>query len=281
MSLRFLFDMMNLYCGSKTLMLDRPAIMGVVNLTPDSFSGDGAAGNVQAALSYALAQRDAGADILDLGAESSRPGAASVSLQEELARLIPVLRGLRDCGVPISVDSCKPEVMRIALAEGVSIINDIRALQEPGAMDVVSGSDCAICLMHMQGRPREMQQAPSYGDVATEVGDFLKQRLDALSANGVIAQRCWIDPGFGFGKSFEHNRRLFRNLSSLTGLGYPVLVGVSRKSMLGEITGRDASGRVHASVVAAVLAAQQGASILRVHDVGPTLDALKTWQSLV
>lgn len=255
--------------------------MAIINLTPDSFSGDGVGGCVSRAVAHAHAQIDAGADILDLGAESSRPGAHPVSLEDELARLLPVLRALRDCGVPLSVDTCKPEVMRMALDEGASIINDIHALRRPGALEAVASSpDCTVCLMHMQGGPLDMQDAPSYQCVTDEVVEFLVSRMDVALSAGLARQRIWLDPGFGFGKTLQQNVDLFRALPALVEKGAPVLVGVSRKSMLGGICGREVGDRVNASVVAAVLAAEKGASVLRVHDVAATHDGLKVWQAL-
>lgn len=248
--------------------------MGIVNLTPDSFSGDGLGGVAPAAIAHARAQLEAGADILDLGAESSRPGAAPVPAGEELARLLPVLRAVRDWGVPVSVDTAKPEVMCAVLAEGAAMINDIGALQAPGAVEAVARSDAAICLMHMLGEPRTMQRDPRYGDVVAEVAAFLQARAAVCEAAGIDGSRIVLDPGFGFGKMLEHNLALLRALPDLAALGYPVLAGLSRKSMLGIITGRPVEQRVHASIAAAMLAVQKGAVIVRVHDVAATRDAL-------
>ena len=272
--------MRTLYCGSRSLLLDRPALMGIVNLTPDSFSGDGLAGNLQAAIAHAHAQIDAGADILDLGAESSRPGAVPLSLQEELARLLPVMRALRNCSVPISVDTYKPEVMRAALDEGACIINDIFALRKPGAIELVRDAGCTVCLMHMQGVPQDMQVAPVYHNVVRQVSDFLTARVRDVLACGVERQHIWLDPGFGFGKTLVDNKTLFAGLRTLSEDGFPVLVGVSRKSMLSALCGRPSGELFAASVVAALLAAQQGAQVLRVHDVAGTLDALRIWNAL-
>lgn len=257
----------------------RPLIMGIVNLTPDSFSGDGLTGT-ERAISHAHAQIAAGADILDLGAESSRPGAVPTTLDEELQRLTPVLEALRDCGVPLSVDTYKPGVMRVAIDQGAAMINDIYALRMPGALEVVAGSDCAICLMHMQGAPLTMQQSPVYGDVVKEVTDFLGERVHAAREAGVARERLVLDPGFGFGKSLEHNLQLLRRLPELALDGLPVLAGLSRKSMLGAITGQTVEARLPASLAAALLAAQGGARILRVHDVSATRDALAIWQAV-
>ena len=264
-----------LQCGNYRLSLDHPLIMGIVNLTPDSFSGDGLGSDTAVALAHAEVQLAAGADILDLGAESSRPGAALVPVEVELARLLPVLSVVRDWGIPVSVDTAKPEVMRAVLEAGAAMINDIGALRLPGAMDAVAGSDAAVCLMHMRGEPGTMQVAPSYDDVVREVSDFLAERLAVCASAGIGRERQVVDPGFGFGKTVEHNYRLLRELDELCSLGVPILAGLSRKSMLGAVTGQpNGEARVHASVAAAVLAVCHGASIVRVHDVAATKDAL-------
>jgi dihydropteroate synthase len=265
-------------CGRYTLALDKPLVMGIVNITPDSFSGDGR--DARAGIEHARRQLEAGADILDLGAESSRPGSAPVTLGDEIARLRPVLEEVSTWGVPISVDTYKPEVMRLAIETGAAIINDIAALRQPGALQVVSDSDCAVCLMHMQGEPRNMQANPQYNDVISEVAAFLAERVAACEMAGVARERLMLDPGFGFGKTLEHNVRLFQSLAQFTQSDLPYLVGVSRKRMLGEITGREVADRQTASVAGALLAAQQGAKILRVHDVAATRDALLVWQAL-
>jgi dihydropteroate synthase len=254
--------------------------MGIVNLTDDSFSGDGLAGDTAAAVARAQRQIDAGADLLDLGAESSRPGALPVTPDDELDRLLPVLDRLAGCGVPISVDTYKPEVMRAALRHGASMINDIYGLRMPGAVEAVAGSDCAICLMHMQGEPLTMQRQPAYGDVVAEVRLFLRRRVQAARAAGISDDRLLLDPGFGFGKTLRHNLELLRGLDRLAGDGLPVLAGLSRKSMLGAITGRPLGERLAASIAAAVLAVERGARILRVHDVTETRDALAVWQAM-
>ena len=271
---------MKLDCGRFTLSLARPLVMGIVNVTSDSFSGDGFAADHRRAVAHGWRLVAEGADLLDIGAESSRPGAPPVAVQEEVDRLLPVLEALRDCGVPLSVDTVKPEVMRAAVSAGADLINDIAALQSPGAMEAVAQSGAAVCLMHMRGLPRTMQDDPRYQDVVTEVRDFLALRVKAAEAAGIARARIVIDPGFGFGKRIEHNVALFRDLARILDLGLPVLVGVSRKSMLGEITGRPVGGRIHASVAAALLAAQAGAHVLRVHDVAATRDALTVWQAL-
>ena len=269
-----------LRCGRFSFSLDRPLIMGIVNLTPDSFSGDGVANDTARAVEHARRQITAGADMLDIGAESSRPGCQPVSLADELARLLPVLDALADCGVPISVDTYKPDVMRAALVSGASMINDIYALRMPGALEAVAASDCAVCLMHMQGEPLTMQQAPVYGDVVGEVRAFLEERVISARAAGIADDRLVLDPGFGFGKTLAHNLELLRRQPELSVDGLPLLAGLSRKSMLGTMTGREVGQRMPASIAAALLAAQRGARILRVHDVTETRDALVVWQAL-
>lgn len=256
---------------------DRPQVMGIVNVTPDSFSDGGRFYSSSQALDHARCLIDAGADSLDIGGESTRPGALAVGEQEELERILPVLEGLRHCGVPVSVDTMKPAVMRAALAAGAAMINDVRALQAQGALEAVRDSDCAVCLMHMQGEPRRMQDAPQYRDVLNEVYDFLATRIAACEAAGIARSRLCIDPGFGFGKTLEHNLTLLRGLPRLAELA-PVLVGVSRKRMIGEITGRSVEDRLAGSVAAALRAVEKGASIVRVHDVAATVDALKIWE---
>jgi dihydropteroate synthase len=263
----------NLQCGRFSLPLSRPLIMGVVNITPDSFSDGGRFLDPADAITQARRLMDEGADLIDLGAESSRPGAAEVvSAEEELRRLLPVLRGLRE--LPLSVDTVKPEVMRVALAEGAAMINDINALRAPGALAAVAAGDAAVCLMHMQGSPGTMQQHPHYGDVVAEVMQFLRERIASACAAGIAPERLLIDPGFGFGKTLEHNLALLRRLREFAELGVPLLAGWSRKSSLGAITGRPAGERLAASIAAALIAAQNGAAVLRVHDVAQTRDAL-------
>jgi dihydropteroate synthase len=254
--------------------------MGIVNLTPDSFSGDGLASNTSEAVARARQQIDAGADLLDIGAESSRPGAAPTSEDEELRRLLPVLEALGDCTLPISVDTYKPAVMRMALANGASMINDIFALRMPGALAAVADSDCAVCLMHMQGAPLTMQEQPAYADVVAEVQAFLRTRVSAALAAGISSDRLLLDPGFGFGKTLQHNLDLLRRFDELSIDDLPLLAGISRKSMLATITGRPVAQRLAGSLAAALLAAQRGASILRVHDVSETRDALAVWQAV-
>lgn len=264
-----------LYCGRFTLSLEHPLIMGIVNVTPDSFSDGGLLPTATAAVEHAMRLVDEGADILDIGGESTRPGAQPVSAAEELERVIPVLEALRDAGVPVSIDTQKPEVMVAAIRAGASMINDVNALQAEGALDAVATTSVALCLMHKQGEPQTMQQQPSYRDVVAEVQEFLAARVAAALAAGVARERLLIDPGFGFGKSLEHNLTLLRQLDRLEALGVPLLAGLSRKTMLGTITGNAVGERVHASVAAAVLAVMKGARILRVHDVRATRDALK------
>lgn len=232
-----------------------------------------------AALAHAHQLIQEGADMLDIGGESTRPGAPLVGVQEELDRIMPVIEGLRGVPLPLSVDTCKPEVMRAALAAGVGMVNDINALQQPDAMAAVAASKSAVCLMHMQGTPQTMQQ-PYYQDVLAEVLEFLRARVAAALAAGIARERIVIDPGFGFGKTLAHNLDLLRHLQEFSVLGVPVLAGLSRKSMLGAITGQDVGHRVHASVAAALLAVQRGAKIVRVHDVGATVDALKIWNAV-
>jgi dihydropteroate synthase len=271
---------MFIHCASLRLDLSRPLVMGIVNVTPDSFSDGGRHLLRDAAIAHAQQLIAEGADILDIGGESTRPGAQTVSVQEELDRVLPVIEGLRGGAVPLSVDSCKAEVMRAALAAGVHMVNDINALQQPEALAAVVASDAAICLMHKQGQPQTMQQDPHYVDVLQEVMEFLRTRISAVEAAGVARDRIVIDPGFGFGKTLAHNLNLLRNLQKFSELGVPLLAGLSRKSMLGVITGQDVNNRVSASVAAALLAVQRGASIVRVHDVRATCDALKIWQSI-
>jgi dihydropteroate synthase len=251
--------------------------MGVVNVTPDSFSDGGRFRDPQAALSHARRLLDEGADILDIGGESSRPGAQAVAEQEELDRILPVLKGLKN--VPVSVDTRRPSVMRAVLAEGASMINDIEALSSPGALDAVADTDCAVCLMHKKGEPATMQQDPSYADVVAEVRQYLATRIAACEIAGIERDRIVVDPGFGFGKTPAHNFRLLRELPAIAGLGLPVLAGWSRKSALGAATGRPAGERLAGSLAAALLALQAGATILRVHDIKETRDVVAVWQA--
>jgi len=263
-----------LRCGRFALALDRPLVMGVVNVTPDSFYDGGRHAAAAAAIAHARQLAAEGADLLDIGGESSRPGAAPVSAEEELARILPVLEGVADIAVPVSVDTVKPEVMRAVLARGAAMINDITALAAPGALGLVAASDAAVCLMHMQGSPRTMQADPTYADVTAEVRDFLAGRAAACTKAGIARDRIVVDPGFGFGKTVEHNLTLLARLGDIAALGFPVLAGWSRKSSLGRITGRAAEERLAGSVAAALIAVQRGARIVRVHDVAATRDAL-------
>ncbi len=268
------------HCGRFVLNAGRPLIMGIVNLTDDSFSGDGLRGDSEAAVAHSRQLIEEGAHILDLGAESSRPGAAPVSAQQEIDRLLPVIEALRDCGTPLSIDTVKPEVMRLGLNAGADMINDINALRAPGALEVVAASKAGVCLMHMQGDPRTMQDAPHYADIVSEVAEYLAERVAAAEAAGIALNRIAVDPGFGFGKSLEHNIQLLRRLDELVVPGLPLLVGMSRKSMLGLITGRAAPERVHGGIAAHVLAVERGARIVRVHDVAATRDALAVLQAV-
>ena len=268
------------HCGRHVLNAERPLIMGIVNLTDDSLSGDGFGADAAAAIAHGLRLVEEGAHILDLGAESSRPGAQPVSAAQEMARLLPVLEGLRGRGVALAVDTVKPEVMHAVLAAGADMINDINSLRAPGAIEAVASSRAAVCLVHMQGDPATMQAAPHYEDVVAEVADFLGERVAACEAAGIPLDRIAVDPGFGFGKSLEHNVQLLRRLGELVVPGLPLLVGMSRKSMLGLITGRPAPERVHAGVAAHVLAMLRGARILPVHDVAATRDAIAVVQAV-
>ncbi|HXU93747.1 MAG TPA: dihydropteroate synthase [Gallionella sp.] len=269
---------MKLRCGTYQFKLDRPLVMGIVNVTPDSFSDGGRFFSPTKAIDHAHELIAEGADILDIGGESTRPGAAPVGVQEELDRVLPLVEALR--GVPVSIDTWKPDVMRATLAAGACMVNDVNALLAEGALATVAKSDAAVCLMHKQGDPLTMQQRPHYGDALTEVSEFLRERIAAAEAAGIARERIVIDPGFGFGKTLAHNLELLRGLDKLRELGVPVLAGLSRKSMLGAITGQDVEHRVSSSVAAALIAVQRGASIVRVHDVRATVDALKVWTAV-
>ena len=271
-------NVMALLCGKYSLALDRPLVMGIVNVTPDSFSDGGRFLASDKAVAHARKLIADGADILDVGGESTRPGAAETGLQEELDRVMPVLEAIRgwgDSGVPVSIDTQKPGVMKAAIAAGASMINDVNALRAEGAIAVCRQSSVAVCLMHKQGTSGTMQQQPAYDDVVREVGAFLVARAWSCEQAGIAPNRIVIDPGFGFGKTVEHNFTLLRELKSLARLGYPLLAGVSRKSSLGAVTGRPVEQRLAASLAAAMIAAQNGATILRVHDVAETVDVLK------
>jgi len=264
-----------LSCAGRTLSLARPLVMGVLNVTPDSFSDGGRFVRLEAAIERGLAMVSEGAAIIDVGGESTRPGAAPVSPEDELARVLPVVRALSAQAAVISIDTSKPEVMAQAAAAGAGLINDVRALRAPGALAAARDSGCAVCLMHMQGEPRTMQEAPVYGDVVAEVAQFLELRLAACREAGIAADRLLIDPGFGFGKTFQHNLTLLRGLPQLARLGAPLLAGLSRKSMVGTLTGRAGGERLYGSLALAVWAALSGARIIRAHDVAATVDALK------
>jgi dihydropteroate synthase len=263
-----------LHAGSHRLSLARPLIMGIVNVTPDSFSDGGRLSSAQAAIEHALKLQEAGADILDVGGESTRPGAAAVPAEEEIRRVLPVIEALAGRGCVVSVDTMKPEVMRAALDAGAAMVNDVMALRAPGALEAVAASDAAVCLMHMQGEPQRMQQAPRYADVVEEVRQFLQDRVAACEAAGIGRERMVIDPGFGFGKTLEHNLALLRHLDRLAELGLPVLAGLSRKSMLGALTGRSVDEREFAGVAAHLMAVARGAKLVRVHNVAAMRDAL-------
>jgi dihydropteroate synthase len=259
--------------------------MGVLNVTPDSFSDGGQFREVAAAVSHGLRMAEAGAAIIDVGGESTRPGANPVSVEEEIRRVVPVVEKLRaQTDAIISVDTSKPQVMRAASEAGAGLINDVRAFREAGAVEVAAATSCAVCVMHMQGDPRSMQLAPHYVDVVNEVKAFLDGRVEVCRAAGIAADRIVIDPGFGFGKTLEHNLQLLRRLrelgSQVPGSNWPIMVGLSRKSIVGKLTGRPSGERAHGSVALAVIAVINGARIVRVHDVGATVDALKVVEAV-
>ena len=266
---------MKLRAGNFLLDLDRPLVMGIVNVTPDSFSDGGKFIARDAAIEHARQLMTDGADIVDIGGESTRPGATAATLQEELDRVMPVLEAIVNDGVPVSIDTQKTSVITEAIKAGASMINDVNALLAPSAIEMCAASNVAVCLMHKQGLPATMQAAPSYVDVVGEVAAFLVARIKACLDAGIARDRIVIDPGFGFGKTVEHNFRLLRELNALVALGYPLLAGFSRKASLGIVTGRAADDRLAASIAAALLCAQNGATILRVHDVRETVDAIK------
>ena len=269
---RFLFD----FTKRK-----RPIVMGILNATPDSFSDGGKFKSPIDAIAQAELMIEGGIDLIDIGGESTRPGAELVELQEELDRVLPVIEALKDCGVPLSIDTYKAETMRQALNAGVDCVNDIWALRQEGAVDaVLESKDCGIVLMHMQRDPQTMQFNPEYHDVLAQVMQFLNERAELLKAKGVEANRIAIDPGFGFGKSLEHNLNMLTHFDQFSRLGYSVLAGISRKSMLGKITGKDSHERLAPSIAAAIMAADRGARIVRVHDVPETVDALKLWEAI-
>jgi dihydropteroate synthase len=275
----------NLQCGRHDLPLpgdgSRPLVMGILNVTPDSFSDGGRFDLLEAALSHAEQMMSDGVDIIDIGAESTRPGTTPLPVEEELRRLLPVLYALRDCGKPLSVDTRNPLVMREALMAGADMINDVNGFRTADAIDAIAQTDCGLCIMHMQNSPENMQLDPHYDDVVAEVTAFLQQAVDRLTAAGVERARICVDPGFGFGKNLAHNLQLMKDLGRMKDkLRLPMLVGLSRKSMIGQITGRPVAERLAGSVAAALAAADRGADILRVHDVAATVDALKVRRAL-
>ena len=269
-------------CAGRILRLDRPQVMGIVNVTPDSFSDGGAHDTADAAVAHALRLVEEGADALDIGGESTRPGAAEVEVEEELRRVVPVIERLAaQVAVPISIDTSKPEVMRAAVQAGAGMINDVCGLRREGALDAAAALGVPVVLMHMQGEPRSMQAAPQYDDVVGEVHRFLAERIFAAEMAGIPKQRIVVDPGFGFGKDTAHNLQLLAQFERFAELGVPVLAGLSRKRSIGELTGRDVpADRVAGSVAAHLIAAQRGAAIVRVHDVAATVDALKVWNAV-
>ena len=271
---------MVLQCGAFKLSLEHPLVMGVVNATPDSFSDGGLHASTEQAVAHARRLAGEGADILDIGGESTRPGAQAVGLDEERQRVLPVLEALADSGLPLSIDTRKPELMIEAIAAGAAMVNDVTALRTPAALAAVARAQVAVCLMHMQGEPGTMQENPTYRDVVREVRDFLGERIAAAERAGVARNRIVVDPGFGFGKTVEHNLALLRALGEFRSLGVALMAGLSRKAMLGKLAGREPRERVAASVAAALLAVQNGAQIVRVHDVAATRDALAVWNAV-
>jgi len=269
-------------CAGRPLRLDRARVIGIVNVTPDSFSDGGEHATTEAAVAHGLQLAEEGADALDIGGESTRPGAADVPLDEELRRVIPVIEGLaRATALPISIDTSKPEVMQAAVAAGAGMINDVRALRGEGALEAAAALGVPVILMHMLGEPRSMQESPVYDDVVADVHRFLAERIFAAEMAGIPKSRIVVDPGFGFGKTKDHNLSLLARLDRFVELGVPVLAGLSRKRTIGDLTGRtDPHARVHGSVAAHLIAAQRGARLLRVHDVAATVDALKVWEAV-
>ena len=265
----------SLVCGSRTLDLSRPRVMGVINATPDSFFDNSRLAGVDAALETAAAMVDAGADIVDIGGESTRPGSNPVSEAEEIDRTAPIIERARELDTVISIDTCKAGVAAAAMRAGAELVNDVRAARGEGMLELLAASDVGVCLMHMRGEPRTMQERPSYADVVGEVREFLDQRAAACREAGIDAARLLVDPGFGFGKTVSHNLALLANLRALSSIGLPVLVGLSRKNTLGELTGKTVDARLPASIAAAVIAAVNGAAVIRVHDVDETVDALR------
>lgn len=273
---------MKLDCAGKSLDLSIPRVMGVLNITPDSFSDGGVFLQMDAALRQAERMAAEGAAIIDIGGESTRPGAHPVALEEELDRVIPVIEALqRELDIPLSIDTSKPEVMTLAIEAGAGMINDVRALRAPGALAAAVASGVPVCLMHMRGEPRSMQKEVLYADVTTEVLEFLEQRVEVCLDSGMERARLLIDPGFGFGKDLRHNLELFRDLPKFVSLGFPVLIGVSRKTMIGKMLGHEVDERVFASVALAALGANQGVALIRAHDVGATVDAVRICQAIL
>lgn len=269
-----------LRCGAYALSLERPLLMGIVNVTPDSFSDGGRHAAFPDALAHARRLLEEGADIIDIGGESTRPGAPPVALDDERRRVLSVIESLAAARVPISIDTQKPELMAEAVRAGASMVNDVNALCAPGALEAVAGTSAGVCLMHKKGDPRTMQQDPRYDDVVCEVRDFLAARVAAATRAGIARERLVVDPGFGFGKTLEHNLTLLRHLDAIAALGVPVLAGLSRKSTLGRLTGRPIEERVYAGVAAALIAVDKGAALVRVHDVAATRDALAIWNAV-
>ena len=274
-----------LQCGRYRLKISgpsfRPLVMGVLNVTPDSFSDGARFSSLDAAITQAELMIESGVDIIDIGGESTRPGSPPLSIEEELRRVMPVLYALRDCGKPISVDTRRPEVMQEAMIASVDMINDITGFRDEDSLSLLRDSDCALCIMHMQGTPQTMQHDPSYDNVVREVSEFLLQRADAAASEGIDRRRLCIDPGFGFGKTLEHNLELLVNVGRIQHqLSLPLLVGLSRKSMIGKLTDKPVEQRMAGSIAAALYAISQGARIVRVHDVAETVDAISVWQAV-
>jgi dihydropteroate synthase len=268
-------------CGRFEFSLERPLLMGVVNVTPDSFSDGGQHVDTNSAIAHAQKLVTEGADIIDIGGESTRPGALPVSIQEELARILPVMAAMRDCGAAISIDTCKPEVMQAALDAGADIINDVTGMRQPEAQRIVAAHpNCGVCLMHMQGEPRTMQSNPHYQNVVHEVQEALLAQAHLLERLGVKRARISLDPGLGFGKTLEHNYQLLHGLAQLVQSGYPIVLGASRKSLIGRVTGKPVDQRLSGSIAAALAGVARGAAVVRVHDVDATHDALKVWQAI-
>ena len=278
-----MFDLSpHLDCAGRVLRLDRPRVMGIVNVTPDSFSDGGEHATIEAAVAHGLLLADEGADVVDVGGQSTRPGAVEVSLEEELQRVLPVIERLaKSVLVPISIDTSRPEVMRAAVAAGAGMINDVYALRRDGALGAAAALGVPVVLMHMQGEPGSMQEAPAYDDVVADVHRFLAERIFSAEMAGIAKKNIVVDPGFGFGKTAAHNLLLLAQLERFTELGVPVMAGLSRKKTIGDLTGRgDPHERIHGSVAAALIAAQRGARLLRVHDVAATVDALAVWNAV-